>query len=305
MFQNLSKKAKIGVGVAAAVIVAIVVYSLFVVISRIGKVAVSVDIAPFTAKVTLNGEPVANHSTVYLEPGEYAVEAKQEHFTDFAQNFVISEKDHQIYGLMDPTDDEGQRIYVERIKDFYYVEGIFGEIVNAEGEARLEKYPILAYLPYNKPTFSISFQTKEGGEPQINIKSQRVYYDAAVAKLYSFDKKISVAAYDVQIADYKDPFAGVTFNENDASEAMDFIKRGYGATLNGYTVSVKGLEDGYYGVVLTRTANEGGPYKYTYRMILAKENGALKRVNLTPYPILSQFNAASVPSSTLDAVNQM
>ncbi len=304
MFRNLTKPAKIGIIGSVVAIVAIVVYSVVIMISRIGKIEVSINVAPFSSVVKLNGENYGNNTKVYLEPGTYAVVAELEHFETFTKEFVISEESKQIYGMMDYTDDEGEMIYNQHLKDYLYVEGIYGALEDAAGEKLHAQYPILDYLPYNKAVFSLSYSMQEDGTPQINIKAEQVYLESAIEKLYSFNNQISIADYKVVVNDFGEEFDGASSDVADEGlSAEEFVRKKYGETIAEYSIKTKNFEGSYVGVVMSTTALEGEPYEYVYRTILKKEGSSWKML-ATPYPILSRYNVPDVDSSVLDEINK-
>ncbi len=304
MFKNFNKQTKIAVSVAIILFLGIIIYSAITLISRIGKIAIDIKVAPFTASVTLNGEKVANNSTIYLPVGSYELHAELEHFDSITKTMELSSENHIAYGVLNPNDEEGRSIEKEHLKDYQIVEGIIGAKVNADGEKRLEQYPLLAYLPINKVTYSLSYQTQADDSPQINIKAEKVYLNSAIKKLYSLNSTISIADYRVVIRDYSNPWDNISFTANTSSDPVEFIKTGYAGHLEGYRLRSGELHDDYIGVVLERNSLEGAAFQYTYRVILKKSGNSWEKLN-TPYPILSRYNVSDVPSSILDQINQL
>ena len=79
VWQKLLKSPKAIVSIILITIVIIVfIYSVIVVIIRHNKVAVTVTVAPYTAKLTLNGTNIRNNHKIYLERGHYHLVAENE-----------------------------------------------------------------------------------------------------------------------------------------------------------------------------------------------------------------------------------
>lgn len=304
MFQEDRKRVKLIIGVAISIFAIIIIYSVITLISRIGKIAVEIKVAPFVASVTLNNQEIKNNSTIYLPAGTYELHAELEHFEPLTKTMELSSEDHIAYGILNPVDEEGRAIEKEHLKDYQIVEGIIGAKANEDGLKRLEKYPLLAYLPINKMTYSLSYQTQPDDSPQINIKAEQVYLNSAIKKLYSLNESISIASYRVVIRDFNNPWENVPFTNNTQSDAIDFIKTGYGNHLKNYRVRSGELHDGYIGIIIECDSLEGPAFQYTYRTILKKTENSWEKLT-TPYPILSQYNTEGIPSHILDTINQL
>ncbi len=304
MWENLSRKQKIlalAVGVAFLVII---LYSVVTVFSRMGKVRVNIEVAPFVAEIKLNGEKFENNSTVYLEPGVYDMVAELEHFETLEEEFEITEESEYIYGVMKYSDDEGKAIYDSYTNDYATVEGIIGGVLTDEGEKLRENDPILNYLPYNMKSYTLSYHTKDDGQLLININAKQIYLETAIKQLYSFDDSISVAKYEIKILSEVDTdWKTISFVENSNVDATEFIISGYGSVLDEYEIETMEIGD-YIGVKMIKEAPDDWLYQYVYRTILRKDGNSYKML-AAPYPILCVYDVMDVPSDVLDAINKM
>lgn len=303
MFKNIPTRTKIIFGILATAFLGVIIYSIVTLILRAGKVAVTVKYAPYSATITLDGEPIKNNATHYLEPKPYSVTVENEHFVSQSGTVQITEEDHYIVGVLVASDEEGRLITEDRSREFQEAEGLVGQLANAYGQKRQEMYPILKYLPVNKTIYSLSYQTEVDDSPTVYIKAESAYIDTAIKQLYSLDNSISIASYKVLIRNYANPWEGAAFTNNTESNPVNFIKKGYDTNLDGYTATLAAEQDGYAGIIIQKPAPEGGPFYNTYRIALRKEGNAWKKLN-DPYPILSQANASEVPSQLLDQINQ-
>lgn len=303
MFENFSKKQKIAIVAAALVFVALIAYAAATLVYRSGKVAVETKFAPFTATVTLNGEKINNNATNYIKSGTYELSVTLDHFRTISRSVTISESEKYLVAGLVSSDDEGKKIASDHAKDYSAVEALSGKIANDAGDKKIKSYPILQYLPINRMLYSISYKTGDNGVPIINIRADKIYRDAAVAKLYELDKNLSPADYNIQFTDYKDPFAD-EFSENKSSDPTAFIKNGYPKLIEKYKITNTKSEGKYFLAVLRESSSIKSGFNESYRILLEQKDDSWQQIN-TPYPVVSQYNASVAPVSILDSLNRM
>ena len=300
LLKNLSKKQRITALIVGSVVLIIVIYSIAVLISRIGKVATKVQYAPYYATVTINDKKIDNKSTQYLEPGEYHITVTAEHFETYTNTVTISKDYHYMVGILNPSDDEGAVYQSEHAFEFTEVEGLVGLALNAEGSVRKKNYPILNYLPINNALYSISYEyDTDNVTPIISVKATPLYIDDAVAKLKTLEK-VDLTSYEI-VFKTENPFA--IYNDSvKNSNPVDCIKNSFSIPSK-YTLTEGQYINNDYYFAQFYIDDYDLDYKYShYRILLHKENDEWQII-ASPQPLLTQKNTPNVSKEILDTAN--
>lgn len=300
LFKNMSKKQKILSLIIGFVVLIIVIYSISILISRIGKIATKIQYAPYTATVIINDEKIENKTTQYLEPGEYTVTVMADHFETYTNKVTISKDYHYLVGILRPSDDEGEVYRMNHSFEFAEVEGLVGLALNAEGAVRKKNHPILNYLPINNSLYSISYEyDTDNTTPIIVIKATQLYIDDAVAKLKTF-KNVDLTSYDI-VFKTENPFA--IYNDSiETEKPVDCIKKSFNIPSR-YTLTEGQYFNNDYYYASFYIDDYDMDYKYShYRILLHKENDKWKVVS-APQPLLTQKNTPNTPKEILDTAN--
>ena len=106
---NLLEKINIKKTAAAIGIIflLIIIYSVSVLISRIGKVLVKVQYAPFAATVMIDDIRLSNNSENYIAPGKYNLVVEFENFETLEKEIEITENTLFLAGALRATNDLG------------------------------------------------------------------------------------------------------------------------------------------------------------------------------------------------------
>ena len=193
----------VAIGLAACAVMCFAVIKTV----RVGKVAVMVKYAPFSAKVEVNGKRVKNGRVNYLKPGEYEARVWQEDFDEEVKWVKIDgERDGYIIGQLVAVNEAGQLVMAKRQRDFRQVEIIAGELAMKSGEEERERYPILKYLPMKNTLFSIG-NTYDGDELVVVIRvSDSAYVGAAMRELNQLGPDVNPAEYRIRVEGYEGAF---------------------------------------------------------------------------------------------------
>lgn len=308
--QFLQKHRKSVLIIITAIIIGIIGYNIAVLISRIGKVSVTVMYAPFDAEVTINGEPYRNNQTYYLKPGNYDIKASREHFQTMTVTYTIEEgaSTSNFIGELIPDDDEGFSIASERVNEFLQVESLGSADATNSANKLAEETPIIKFLPINFDAYSVSYKHNDQGEffVELVLKKGINYGPQAVATLYNIDDDIDPASYKITVRDYDDPFGD--FAQNTESDIAKYLETGYGENFAGYQVLTNRIinQENYYGIlIIPKDANPNSDTSSypIYRAIL-KKNGNIWQLVSTPYFVVSKYNATEVPTDFLNRLNR-
>ena len=281
------KRSVITMGIILAVVLILVaIYSIVTLIYRAGKIEVKVLYAPYAATVKIDDRQLTNNSTEWIAPGTYHLTVSfNEHFTTVDTEVTVSEEKNAIYGFITPLDEEGQKYARDHIKEYDSVSGIAGRFAAESGKKQHEKYPLMGKLPVKTPHYTLSYSMPSEDEFKLTLTATIGYRGMATRALLDILSDKDLQTYDVVVSDVDDsPFEG-KFTENKAEKLVDYIKTGYGAALNGYTVNEpvnKGLY--YYGVITKQLKY----YKVVYRYVATKDNATGQwKLYAKPYPFVS------------------
>ncbi len=308
---DLRKQKIFRAGIIGAIVVALiaVVYFGITAILHMGKVEVKVIYAPHYAKVELNGKKVKNPSTRYLEPGEYEVKVRAAEFEEFSTKVQVDENTKYIYGALNPATAKGEELANDTLLDqFLEIESIAGQVLMEEGQRVLERYPILAKLPYENSLYTLGYLINSGERDytltvKVLIPS---IYDSATEKLKTFAEETNkpLAEYRIDLLtseNFSDPFKDVWQDNNEKNPEL-FLKKGY-ATIPNLIIRPGQEKDDYYYTILSVDATEYTTGT-TYRVVL-KANGNSWKLVGAPAPIATIYNTPDVPLDILNSLNEM
>lgn len=298
---------KVGLVAVALVVLAVVIGTM---VQRIGKEAVTVEFAPFNAKVSIEGKRVGNNRKIYLEAGTYTFRAELEHFETYETTVEIVKGGNLNYaiGELVPTDEEGEKIQKKRQRDYQDVEAVASYIENALGGQKLEAYPILEYLPDNHGAYSVSYKYDEAGNFQVElVLKNEAFIASAVAQLYRYPN-IDPLDYEIVVRDFEAPFG--VFRENSATELVEYIERGYNLDAMGYRIVANRIveEGDYYGVIMIPKdvdLNNDGALYTPYKMIVQKKMGGNWKKVTDASLIFSKLNMGDAPRDFVNELNRV
>ena len=170
-YKNLNQKQHLIFIVISFLIIVGIIYFIFIFVTRMGKIEVTVQYAPYSANITLNGTKVKNKSKIWLQPGKYTAKIEYEHFESVERVIEINNDYDYIVGTLHAIDDEGEKYINSHKQEFVEAEGLVGRALTKEGIATKKQYPILNYLPINNQLYSISYTYTDENETIINVKT--------------------------------------------------------------------------------------------------------------------------------------
>lgn len=300
-WQNLSQKQRVAVVLAIVLLAIVIIYSVFTLIFRAGKIATTVKFAPYNATITLNDSKIANNTTVWLLPGSYHLKVEFTNFTTIERDIVIDESHHYIVGTLEASNDSGNDYYNKHKEEFAETEGVIGQYLNEVGSATKEKYPILNYLPINNSLYSISYTyDEENPEPIITVKADPKYIDAAVGKLKTF-KNVDLTAYQI-VFNTENPYED--YQKLSMTDPIETIRRSISIIDDSYYNITEGNYIGSdYFAAQVYIYDYSIDYSYSHYIVLLKKNGNNWKIVNTPYPLLTTYNTPGVEKSILDSAN--
>lgn len=286
--------------IGSILFLAIITFAIIQLIDRIGKVSVNVSYAPFIAEVTANNVKLKNNTTNYLAPGEYQVTVSSPNFETLQETVTIKEDTTDIYGMLGPNTEEGQRIYDKYQDDFLEVQALYGKASIVEGEAQRKEWPILSFLPQNNILYSLGY-ILENNSLTITVRSSNTYLDSALDELFSLAQAPqTIATYDVKLTDF--PNRLTNFVKNTNTNPIEYLRTGYKHIPE---LSIQtGQQNGEYYYTTILVGSEEDYMQVTYRAILKKIENSWELTS-TPYPVVTTTNHPDIPLEILNLTNSL
>jgi len=138
-------KRNLVIGLVAAVLIVIFLFSL---IANSGKTAVTVEVIPNDANLTMNGKTV-KPGTLRLSPGEYTVEAAKDGFETDTYTVTVGDENLEVGLIPTPVSDEALAWLNENPEIQLRREELGGQRAAQRGLAFEAETPLLTQLPHN------------------------------------------------------------------------------------------------------------------------------------------------------------
>lgn len=286
--------------VGGILFLAIIIFAIIQLIGRIGKISVNVSYAPFIAEVTANDIKLKNNTTNYLAPGEYQITVSSPNFETLQETVTIKEDTTDIYGMLGPNTEEGQKLYDKYQNDFLEVQALYGKASIAEGEAQRKEWPILSFLPQNNILYSLGY-ILENNNLTITVRSSNTYLDSALDELFSLAQAPqTIATYNVKLTDFSNQLT--SFIKNTNTNPIEYLRTGYKHIPE---LSIQtGQQNGEYYYTTILVGSEEDYMQITYRAILKKIEDGWELTN-TPYPVVTTTNHPDIPLEILNLTNSL
>ncbi len=298
-YKNLNQKQRLIFIVISFLIIVGIIYFIFIFVTRMGKIEVTVQYAPYSANITLNGTKVKNKSKIWLQPGKYTAKIEYEHFESVERVIEINNDYDYIVGTLHTIDDEGEKYINSHKQEFAEAEGLVGRALTKEGIAIKKQYPILNYLPINNQLYSISYTYTDENEPIINVKTSPEFLDDAVAKMKTL-KNIDLTSYQVNFTPVN-PFA--IYNESAQSKPEDTIKSTF--NLDKYKLSEgQNIAGDYYATTIF-TYDYSRDLTYGHYRVLLKKQDKKWHLVAAPQPLLTKHNTPDTATDILNSANSL
>ena len=221
-------------------------------------------------------------------------------FETLQETVTIKEDTTDIYGMLGPNTEEGQRIYDKYQDDFLEVQALYGKASIAEGEAQRKEWPILSFLPQNNILYSLGY-ILENNSLTITVRSSNTYLDSALDELFSLAQAPqTIATYDVKLTDF--PNRLTNFVKNTNTNPIEYLRTGYKHIPE---LSIQtGQQNGEYYYTTILVGSEEDYMQVTYRAILKKIENSWELTS-TPYPVVTTTNHPDIPLEILNLTNSL
>lgn len=157
--------------IIALILTTIASFAIYTYVSRVGKVAVTMAVAPSDAIIEIGGKRVGSNSTVYLEKGMYTVNATRNGFKSASNRVSVESSENTVTMLLTPSNEEGRNYMSSHQAEFIKVEGKAGENARKEGQKFNQNNPILSILPHEGVLFSINYRKTDEGRLILEVSA--------------------------------------------------------------------------------------------------------------------------------------
>lgn len=184
-------------------------YGMYISLERSGKEPVRVFVLPQDAVVTVGEKTTKNNQTIYLEPGEYSLNAKRDGFSDYSDTVrIVSSKENIIDFALSPNSEEASN-YVKENEGLYLAfEDRSGERAIQEGIRFSELNTITRDLPHKSLFFSIGYRLDPLDPKEesiiIEIDANEGYKNGAIQ--YIRNLGYNPTEYNINFRNHRNPF---------------------------------------------------------------------------------------------------
>ena len=206
MYYDFIQTHKRKVIVSTVILLAILfIWTVMILVGRIGKLPVTVSIVPSNAAITLNNESISN-GTKWITPGNYTVTAKRDGFNDKKQMITVtSEKQDNIVAISLVPKSKQAKEWAQQHQDEYKNNEKYGALqASANGAYFTSQNPITKKLPYTDPYYTVGYTVNQDNSITMTISTQSPRY-----RFYAVEK-IREWGYEptdfrIQFKDFKNP----------------------------------------------------------------------------------------------------
>jgi len=190
------------------VIIGIIGYAIYIPISRIGKLPVTLVTVPRDSRVTIDNASFAN-GTIYLKPNtRYNVTVSKDGFSTDTQSVYIGQDDRIIAAALLASSEQAKK-WVEENQDKYLaLEKVRGEAASQKGETAQTNNPIISLLPFSNYLYTIGYKARptdpSGTSIIVTINASDGYRQAALQQIeqWGYDP----TGLSIEFTNYRNPF---------------------------------------------------------------------------------------------------
>lgn len=212
MFQNLPKNIRALIVIIGIALVGLIIYGIYQKVATSGKIAVTVNVVPSAATLTINGNSTATNGTVYLESGKtYDIKATMNGFADFTNKQYIDNTNNTITISLNAVSDTAKQWAKDNQDQYLQNEGRGGAQANTTGQAFTAKNPITQYLPLDNMVYTIGYKADPSDPSNMSIiltvDAAEGYRNGAIQGIRNLGYDPS--QYKIEFSDYQNPFASL------------------------------------------------------------------------------------------------
>lgn len=210
MLRGLPNNIKFILAIAGILAIGLIAYGIYQKVVIAGNVAVTINLVPSDATLTVNGKSVSTSGTIYLAPNQtYTIQASKDGFATFNDSKYIDASNNSINIALTAVSDAAKQ-WVQNNQDLYQNnEGQAGAAATSTGEAFAARNPITQYLPLDNLVYSIGYRNDpsdpSGNSIIITIDAPEGYRNSAIEKIRSLG--YDPTQFKIEFNNYQNPFA--------------------------------------------------------------------------------------------------
>lgn len=174
-------------------------------LSKVGKNKLEVVVVPSYADLTVNNQRVGS-SELYLDDGEYTIEANSPGFSSFKNSFSVPDTKGPIVVLLRPESTSAQKWAESNQKAYQEAEGIAAEQASDYSEQLLEKNPIIGKLPVTTSFYRVDYAI----DPDSDGYIIEIRADSEVGRRTAIENirtlGFETSEYKIRFIDFNNPF---------------------------------------------------------------------------------------------------
>lgn len=204
---------KILLAIIVVVVVIFAAYQIYLYVSRIGKVAITVNVAPNDASVVFSSgskKYSGGNGVRYLPPGSYTVNATQTGFSSYSQKVSLKKgvTPKPLFIALTPESSEAKTWAQNNMSQFNEID-TKSEQYDSSHKTQSKSAAIFAQLPYQDAYYMIGYQNQSDGQPEITIETASPQYRYEAFQ-HIYQMGFNPADYHIVFTDYTNPLGAAS-----------------------------------------------------------------------------------------------
>lgn len=186
-------------------VVTILLWTAFILIGRVGKVATTFAVVPSDATITADGKKISN-GTQWLVAGKYEIIVQKDGFATEKKSINVTDAKKQNVAAISLTpESEAAKEWAKTHEKEYSNNERYGALeASSEGKYFSETNPITTKLPFTDPYYTIGYMPNTDNSVDLTIATESPRY-----RFYAIEK-IRELGYDptdfkIVFKDFKNP----------------------------------------------------------------------------------------------------
>jgi len=179
----------------------------YLAITRSGKMAVEVHVAPSDATITVRskqGMSEISDGTAYLKPGDYTVTVEKSGYEKYTIEQTFDDSRNIIVASLVPVSDEAKKWMQDHQDEYKENEKYGSRQAQQRSEVFFANNPLTTQLPYQDPYYQIGYKNGKDGNAVITVSTESPRYRYfAIKKIQSMG--YDIADYKIEFTNYKNP----------------------------------------------------------------------------------------------------
>jgi hypothetical protein len=147
-------------------VIALLGYAIMTYVVR--KDNLHIAVAPRSATVKIDDKQVEANKSIYVSPGDHTLSITADNFNPINEKIIATDAYKSLAYCLIPNNEHAEN-YKKNVDEAYICEAEAGQQYLKDSQAAIEKYPVIAKLPYEDGTFSIGQGVTEKNEVAIYV----------------------------------------------------------------------------------------------------------------------------------------